>query len=52
MKSFYKSVKENKMLLLLVTDLIIPLIISIVNDDSKYIMIINVLNFMLKLFSY
>ena len=51
MKSFYKSLKENKLLLLVITDLIIPLTISLINNDNIYIIFFNLLNFMFKLFS-
>ena len=39
MKSIFKSFKESisyKVLLLVITDLIIPTIISIINNDNKY----------------
>lgn len=55
MKSFIKplKIKENiiKLLLLIITDLLIPIIISIINNDNKYIMLINVISFVLKVFS-
>ena len=53
MQSFIKPPKENfiKLLLLIITDLIIPMIISIINNDNRYIMLINVISFVLKVFS-
>lgn len=53
MKSFIKPLKENifKLLLLIITDLIIPIVISIINNDNKYIILINIINFVFKMFS-
>lgn len=53
MKSFIKPLKENifKLLLLIITDLIIPIVISIINNDNKYIILINVISFIFKMFS-
>ena len=55
MKSFIKpsKIKENifKLLLLIITDLIIPIVISIINNDNKYIILINIINFVFKMFS-
>ena len=53
MKSFYKSFKENiiKLLLLIITDLVIPIIVSIINNDNKYIILINIISFVFKMFS-
>jgi hypothetical protein len=53
MKSFIKPLKENivKLLLLIITDLIIPIVISIINNDNKYIILINIISFVFKIFS-
>ena len=53
MKSFIKPLKEKifKLLLLIITDLIIPIVISIINNDNKYIMLINIISFVFKMFS-
>lgn len=53
MKSLYKLLKENiiKILLLIITDLIVPIIISIINSDNKYIILINIISFVFKMFS-
>jgi hypothetical protein len=53
MKSFIKPLKEKifKLLLLIITDLVIPIIISIINNDNKYIMLINIISFVFKMFS-
>ena len=52
MKSFIKPFKENIVKLsLIITDLIIPIVISIINNDNKYIMLINIISFVFKMFS-
>lgn len=54
MKSIFKSFKESisyKVLLLVITDLIAPTIISIINNDNKYIMLIILISFVLKILS-
>ena len=50
MKLLHK-LKENEILLLIITDLIIPIVISIINNDNKYIMLINIISFVFKMFS-
>lgn len=50
MKLLHK-LKENEILLLIITDLIIPIVISIINNDNKYIILINIISFVFKMFS-
>ena len=50
MKLLHK-LEENEILLLIITDLIIPIVISIINNDNKYIMLINIISFVFKMFS-
>lgn len=50
MKLLHK-LKENEILLLIITDLIIPIVISIINNDKKYIILINSISFVFKMFS-
>ena len=50
MKSFLNFFKENKVLLLILTELVIPFITYKVNNE-KLVALLIVISFMLKLFS-
>ena len=50
MKLLHKP-KRKQLLLLIITDLIIPMIISLINKDNKYAMLISIISYILKMFS-